>query len=256
MKDGNNANESSMSIKEKPYAMVGAGRLAASIWKTGDERSGWNYRFNVFRMSGTNGRVTQRFSPNDVADLAKLVRVLAFTLADDGCVTADLRDDLFCLAACLDEVFPRTRVAGQCALSPHGPVVKALQQVLDYLWEDEGRDFRGSPTEDHIYRQLVVLKSWLAGDRPCEPTAIGSLKQVDYFGGCPICGKNDGYLNVHRVHWFICHAHRTRWNAGENLFRSWREQTEEDWRLNWEMIAEYQEVEPVQSTDGQPDSPN
>ena len=89
---------------DKPYAMLGAGRLTASIWKSGDERSGWQYHFNVFRTSRGNGHVSQWFAPSDVSSLVKLARLLAFTLADDGCLESGLRDDLIRLAADLHQV--------------------------------------------------------------------------------------------------------------------------------------------------------
>ena len=38
---------------KKPYTMLGAGQLVSTIWKDGDEQSGWSYRFNVYRMSTT-----------------------------------------------------------------------------------------------------------------------------------------------------------------------------------------------------------
>jgi hypothetical protein len=43
----------------------------------------------------------------------------------------------------------------------------------------------------------------------------------DYFGGCPDCGypgTNDGFLNIGRDHWYVCHLHRTKWRVGSNLF--------------------------------------
>ena len=45
----------------------------------------------------------------------------------------------------------------------------------------------------------------------------------EYFGGCPECGKNDGYLNVGKDHVFICDEHKTAWCAGANLFSSWQD---------------------------------
>jgi hypothetical protein len=87
----------------KPYAMVGAGRLISTIWKTGDEQTGWHYRFNLFRMS-SRGRVGQRFSPADVVSLVKLARVLAAELAADGCLAPAQRTELGGLAAMLDLV--------------------------------------------------------------------------------------------------------------------------------------------------------
>ena len=65
-----------------------------------------------------------------------------------------------------------------------------------------------------------------------------------YFGVCPECHDNDGYLNVHRTHWYICHEHRVRWWVGWSLFSTWRFETPEDWQENWELIRDYREVEP------------
>jgi hypothetical protein len=75
----------------KPYAAVGAGQLVSAVWKRGDERVGWHYRFNIFRMSRLNGRVSRLLRPGDVIDLAKLCQVLAATFVDDGCITVEER---------------------------------------------------------------------------------------------------------------------------------------------------------------------
>jgi hypothetical protein len=70
-------------------------------------------------------------------------------------------------------------------------------------------------------------------------------EEPDYFGGCPLCGGNDGYLNVGAAHWFYCQEHATRWCAGANLFSGWRQESEECWRKNAENLARYVEVEPL-----------
>ncbi len=93
---------------EKPYAMLGAGHLTAAIWKSGDDRSGWSYRFNVYRMSNRNGQVSQLLRPTDVQDLVKLSQVLAAVLAEDGCMPTGQRRALDELAARLDTI-TRTR---------------------------------------------------------------------------------------------------------------------------------------------------
>ena len=93
---------------KKPYTMLGAGQLASTIWKDGDERSGWSYRFNVYRMSTHNGHVSQLLRPDDVLDLVKLSQVLAAVLAEDGCIPAAQRRALDELAARLDTI-TRTR---------------------------------------------------------------------------------------------------------------------------------------------------
>ncbi len=61
-------------------------------------------------------------------------------------------------------------------------------------------------------------------------------------GDCPRCGRNDGYLNVYKAHWFICRRHRVKWYAGYDLFPTWQNETEEDWRRNLRILSQYQEV--------------
>ena len=88
----------------KPYEILGAGQLVSTVWKTGDSCGGWQYRFNVYRMSECNGHVSQLLRPADVESMVKLCQVLAMTLADDGCVPAEQRQKLADLAAKLDAI--------------------------------------------------------------------------------------------------------------------------------------------------------
>ena len=73
------------------------------------------------------------------------------------------------------------------------------------------------------------------------------LPEIDHFGGCPKCALNDGYLNIGRGHWFICHKHKNKWFVGSNLFSSWRHEPEEEWERNAQLIERYREVEPLSS---------
>ena len=67
-----------------------------------------------------------------------------------------------------------------------------------------------------------------------------------YFGGCPYCGDTSGYLNVGRGHIFVCDEHKTAWPIGSNLFSSWREENEEIWENNKNLLdREYKFVEPL-----------
>ena len=102
--DDPRTNDRRTEVSRKPIAVVGAGKLVASIWKSGDERAGWRYRFNIFRLSHGSGRVSQRLTPCDVTDLVKLARVLASTLADDGCLAPKQRQSLIDLAADIDQI--------------------------------------------------------------------------------------------------------------------------------------------------------
>ena len=66
-----------------------------------------------------------------------------------------------------------------------------------------------------------------------------------YFGACPECGGTDGYMNVERVHFFVCDKHKTKWRVGENLFSSWHAETEAEWQSNTERLRLYRKVEPM-----------
>ncbi len=89
-------------------------------------------------------------------------------------------------------------------------------------------------------------------DDYCQGTALIDSETDQYivnspnvFGGCPICGKNDGWRNVGRSHWFVCNRHRTKWCWGENQFSCWKQETPEDWYKNQVTLLAYVEVDPV-----------
>lgn len=99
----------------KPYTLVGAEQLTASVYKTGDEFSGFDYRFNVTRLNNRTGQVNQWFTPDDLRSMVELVRVLAAELADDGCMDDALRNQLFHLAASLDDALVNTSASAHGA---------------------------------------------------------------------------------------------------------------------------------------------
>ena len=76
---------------------------------------------------------------------------------------------------------------------------------------------------------------------------MNDITTDEYFGGCPECGKNDGYLNTGRTHVFMCKTHRTSWIAGSNLFSSWRNETEAEQRAKWDEVGmeDFKRVEPI-----------
>ena len=87
--------------------MVGAEQLTASVYKTGDELMGFDYRFNITRLNNRTGRVNQWLTPADLYTMVKLVRVLSAELADDGCMDATLRNQLSHLSAVLDDAIAK-----------------------------------------------------------------------------------------------------------------------------------------------------
>lgn len=72
-----------------------------------------------------------------------------------------------------------------------------------------------------------------------------------YFGGCPECGNNDGYMNVRSNHICVCDAHKTAWRVGSNLFSDWKDESEEVWARNAQMLESYREVTPLRAPQGE-----
>jgi len=72
------------------------------------------------------------------------------------------------------------------------------------------------------------------------------LSEANYFGDCPECGRNDGYVNIGRGHWFICKEHKAMWFIGSNLFSDWKGETEEEQRERFDFygLGSYEEVKP------------
>jgi hypothetical protein len=71
------------------------------------------------------------------------------------------------------------------------------------------------------------------------------IRHALHCGGCPVCGKNDGYLNLGAQHWFICRTHKTKWFVGENLFDSWMTQTIPQHLVAEQVLQTYHEVTPL-----------
>ena len=69
-------------------------------------------------------------------------------------------------------------------------------------------------------------------------------KADSYFGVCPHCHSNDGFLNIERDEWMICHRHQVKWQIGSNLFSDWQDETEEEWARNRYRLERYMTVEP------------
>lgn len=163
MNHNGNANLIQIADSRKPYATMGAGRLASTLWKEADRRGGWRYRFNLFRMSAPNGHVSQRFRPEDLPDLVKLVQILSAALTHDGGVPDELSQDLCCLRACLDDLLgvPGGPRAGFMAAID----VAALAALVTYVWETECRHFAERPELSVLMPNVLQLQRWLDTNR-------------------------------------------------------------------------------------------
>jgi len=257
MQHNDHENDPLKTPTDEPYSILGSGNLCASLYKRGTERGGWYYHFNLFRMDQSSGSADPRFRPSDVIDLAKLARLLAFAMAEDGCLQAGPRDDLYRLAARLDGVLPVDRHCQFRALEVDSSAAHALREMLDYLWEDEARHFRDGPAENHIYRNLVVLDRWLAGVGP----ARGATLQAFHFNGhgprgavCPICGGRDARVTLEHSTWMVCHAHEVRWQVDERPPSASGTPAADAGSKNWQRIGHYREVVPYRMPVGAPGS--
>src|SRR5271156_5543169 len=72
-----------------------------------------------------------------------------------------------------------------------------------------------------------------------------AITVTHYFGGCPHCGEQQGYLNVRTEHWIVCDAHEVKWRIGSNLFSSWKDDDESVWLRNAEKLMGYSKVIPL-----------
>ncbi len=61
----------------------------------------------------------------------------------------------------------------------------------------------------------------------------------------PLCGGNDGYVNLGAEQWCICRDHKMKWLLGENLFEGWQNQAISEYLLIEQMLSQYKEVLPV-----------
>jgi hypothetical protein len=74
-----------------------------------------------------------------------------------------------------------------------------------------------------------------------------TITVTNYFGGCPICGQTNGYLNAGKSHCFYCVEHKTSWCVGSNLLSSWKSETEEEQRAKWMAVGmdDFADVKPI-----------
>jgi hypothetical protein len=75
--------------------------------------------------------------------------------------------------------------------------------------------------------------------------AVEKPTSSSYYGGCPYCGDDDGYLNIGIDHWFICDLDMTKWYMGSNVFSIDEDETEQVWEENAARLARYRKVAPV-----------
>lgn len=163
MTNRNDKHRKNSKVTNRPYCLVGASRLSAALWKDGDEQGGFRYRFNIFRMLASSGRVSQLFDPEDVISLAKLAHVMALALIDDGCIHADLRRQLQQLVVRLDvSLAMEAHPAKNISVVPITPeTLSAIQHVACYYRRTEEDDYEGDLDVSLLLSNLEVVNAWL-----------------------------------------------------------------------------------------------
>lgn len=87
------------------------------------------------------------------------------------------------------------------------------------------------------------------GCEVCGPK--GCNAENEYWGVCPICHRNDGYIDYvsdsGATHVMVCDTHKTCWAFAGNLFSGWMYESPEKHRADREKLAEYTSVKPYKA---------
>lgn len=229
---------------------VSAGRLQAELKRKTD---GGTVDYDITITRSTHDEDCHSIESADLTDLVRLAQRLAEAVAKDRLVEQEFRDDLGCLASCLEDVIPTGYVFPGIRCGEKSVAWWSLMALLNYLWDVEGRRYRAWPCSSHPYRKIVQLDAWMRGVGAAAGIALPELDPCEIqepFGVCPICGRNDGYLNLGRAHWFYCRQHQTRWLGGDDVFNTWRTERVDDWKKNSHDIGQFKIVQAAFNPEG------
>ena len=77
----------------------------------------------------------------------------------------------------------------------------------------------------------------------------GIFLQAFPLGVCTCGNDRQKFYNIGKTHWIACEKCKTRWTYGGNLFSSWRHESENDWRENWDRFHTYREISGMELLD-------
>ena len=80
--------------------------------------------------------------------------------------------------------------------------------------------------------------------KPKRKAARAEVATDEFFGGCPLCGRNDALLHVGKGHWSVCREHQTRWDVG-SMFKFDPGKDEELWSRNASELLACRVVHPI-----------
>jgi hypothetical protein len=78
-------------------------------------------------------------------------------------------------------------------------------------------------------------------------------KDTSALGFCPECKQPFKYLNIGSDQMAYCHQCQTKYKAGVNMFSTWLDEQEADWRRNQKRLANYRTVKPLEEPPDEPD---
>jgi hypothetical protein len=145
----------SLPLTEPMEAKIDTSPLLAPIWKNVSPSGEAFYEFGLLRET-TFGDAVGRFRPEEVLKLPYLIQQLAGYFAGIEAFDPALRDDLSCLACCLEDFLGQKR----CPHRLQDPERSAMAFVLEYLGHQQTQAHREEPTEDPIFCAVQTLKAW------------------------------------------------------------------------------------------------
>jgi hypothetical protein len=80
--------------------------------------------------------------------------------------------------------------------------------------------------------------------------AMPCKAEHEHWGVCPICHRNDGYVNLVNnegtgaSHYMVCETHKTCWAFGANLLSSWMDEAPDEREASRKKLEQYRRVKP------------
>ncbi len=106
MNNKTDSNRNARMPTDDEFALVKSGNVTSLCWMNLEDIDCDPIRFQVFRTDPNDVKTVHGFTPSDLPDVVRVVHFLAFFLSGEEYLEAGLRDDLACLASCLDDVMP------------------------------------------------------------------------------------------------------------------------------------------------------
>ena len=73
---------------------------------------------------------------------------------------------------------------------------------------------------------------------------LPGASRTNFFGVCPTCRRQNGWIAGAEGDWFFCDTHRVRWTLMGDVLGGWRDMTAEERFANADQLSGYREVEP------------